>query len=285
MKLFSKNGCITTVIIACILIIIELVFHVTESTIGFFVELTNGLRPKSGTIWSQNTHNIEADQQLEAYYKQQPAVEEIVRIDDLYQLKSLLDERPSVLISSDQFLLVYSQLPPGSSQQIIPPFKLLQLIHEKQWTRTRISKGEQQLSFFFLDSDNQLLMDSYPLLGAIYDVATSASFRRTSFQAMTEFSGRIIAADQFMTALLYLPANIQRQIISNPFQLIGWYKNLSAVAISKFIVDDTVLIGFEITSGMDSQVHTFEASQLAIGYLINQLNHLNPELNISMPRP
>ncbi|MBN2010654.1 hypothetical protein JW960_15010 [candidate division KSB1 bacterium] len=285
MKLFTKRGCVIFFVIAIIYIILELAFDITETSLGFLVELTNSFRPKTGTIWSQNSKDVTANEQLEEYTQQKPAQEEIIQIDDLYQLKTLLDERESVVISFTQFLQIYTMLPPNSAQQIIPPFTLLRLIHDKQWTRTRISKGEQQLSFFFLDSDNQLLLDSYPMLGAIYDVTSSTRLKRSTLQGMPQFTGRTVTSEQFFTALLDLPANIQRQIISNPFELIAWQQNLSSVAISKFVTDDTVILGFEISNGFDSSVQMFESSQLAIGYLINKLNELYPDVNISMPRP
>ena len=271
-------------LLGIIFLIVEFSFDFVESTIGYFVELTNGFRPKTGTIWQQDQKDKIAEEKLAEISQQLPKTEIRDDIQDLTQLKTILDEQGNVLISSNQFLRIYTTLPPASARQLISPFTLIRLTHTGKWTETQLSKGDQQLSIFFLDADHQLLMDSYPPLSAIFNVSSLVLKRTSSLNSMPQFAGRSVPADQFFDALLSLPTNIQRQLISNPFQLVVWQKNLQAVAISQYVRNYTVQLGFEIVNGYETRVKTFEASQLAVSYLITRLNEMYPEINLSMPR-
>ena len=72
-------------------------------------------------------------------------------------------------------------------------------------------------------------------------------------------------------------------MINNPYQLIKWENNIRKVGISRYATDDVVLIGFEINQNIYTEVYKFEASELAVNYLIARLNEIYPELYLEFP--
>jgi hypothetical protein len=198
---------------------------------------------------------------------------------DFYSLKTVLDERGTLVISADQFLKIYNTLPPQSAGAIISPLELLKTFYHNQWVWTKITKGESSLHFYFLDGANQLLLDSYPDLSLFYRVVIDEKTSYQSIETMNIFSGRTITPEQFFNAFNRLPNSIKLQLINNPFQLVKWHGDIRSVAIARYIEGNTVLIGFEVSNG----VHTFQASEIAVNYLIAQLNSLYPALKLTMP--
>lgn len=284
-----KNLRVRTKTIVIILILaaicsIEFIFDIAEITVGEILEISNPFRPKSGTIWDLNKQDQIADRHLLEISKNiNDNKIERPQVNTIFKLKSLLNEQGTLIISVDQFLKLYNLLPPRSAQEIISPFELLKILHSQKWTWTKIIKGENTLRFFFLDADNQLLLDSYPDFSVIYNITTMKESQETALESMSIFSGRSISFEQFFNSFNSLPNPIKLQLINNPYQLIKWYNNIRLVAISRFVKNHTVLIGFEVFNGIDNEVYTFQASEIATNYLITQLNLLYPNLKFEMP--
>ncbi len=284
---FSKFFTLKRVIIIAIFLalsIIEYSADFVEIIIGNVLELTNSFRPKSGTIWELALKDQNADNQLQQLAKniKEPKVE-VAEISDLAQLQHQLDQKKSVIVSASKFKELYSQIPPRYSYEIIAPFDLLRLAHSRKWTWTKIVKGDNNLEFYFLDGDKQLLQDTYPPLSVLYNLPNLSATQPTSLDSMEFFKNRTFTADQFFAAFDDLPNAVKLQLINNPYLLVQWDESIQKVGISRYSIDRSVLIGFEILKGIYTEIYTFEASELAANYLITRLNLLFPELNITFP--
>lgn len=264
--------------------LLEYSLDLVEIAIGNILELTNGLRPQAGTIWELNEKDQIADTELEklAQKIQEPKIKE-AEINDVSQLRAELDKNQSVIVSAKKFKELYTQIPPRYAYDIIAPFDLLRLSHSDNWAWTKIVKQESNLACFFLDGDKQLLQDTYPPLTVLYNLPNIEATQQTSLDSMEFFRGRTFSPEQFFDAFNELPNTVKLQLINNPYLLIQWDENIQKVAISKYSLDNSVLIGFEILKGIYTEIYTFEASELAANYLISRLNLLYPELNLTFP--
>ena len=261
----------------------EFIFDIFEITLASLIEITNSVRPKSGTVWELYNQDQIANKRLSGITANITDKEKPLTITTLSELKSTLDEQGSVVISADQFFHLYNLLPTRSAQEIVAPLTLLKIYHSNKWVWMEITKEETSLRFIFLKGDNQPLLDSYPDLGVLYHVYLHEKTEQKSLESIPEFAGRTLSAEKFFNAFISLPDSRKLQLINNPFQLVKWYKNIRLVAISRYVKQHTVLIGFEIFNEIDNEVYTFQASELATNYLIARLNSLYPELNFNMP--
>ena len=270
--------------IVALFFIVEYSADFIEIIIGNALEITNSFRPKSGTIWELNLKDQKASDQLQQISQnvKEPKVE-ITEVKDLFQLQQQLDKKKNVVLSAKKFKELYSQIPPRYSFDIISPFDLLRLSHSRKWAWTKIIKEENNLAFYFLDGDKQLLMDTYPPLLVLYNFPHQQTEQTASLDSMDFFANRTFSADQFFSAFDDLPNSVKLQLINNPYQLIQWDENIQKVGISRYSIDHSVLLGFEVKQGIYTEIYTFEASELAANYLISHLNELFPELNLHFP--
>jgi len=287
-KLFLKKHFtlkrIIVISIVLIFLIVEYSADFVEIFIGNALELTNSFRPKSGTVWELNQKDQIASDQLQQISQnvKEPKIE-VNEIKDLLQLQQQLNKKKSIMLSAARFKELYSQIPPRYSYDIIAPFDLLRLSHSRKWAWTKIVKEDNNLAFYFLDGDKQLLMDTYPPLIVLYNFPHQQTNQPTSLDSMEFFKNRTFSAEQFFAAFDDLPNSVKLQLINNPYQLIQWDESIQKVGISSYSIDHSVLLGFEVTQGIYTEIYTFEASELAANYLIAHLNELYPELNLSFP--
>ncbi|MDZ7260986.1 MAG: hypothetical protein ONB05_02545 [candidate division KSB1 bacterium] len=285
-KLIHKNTIIALASIL-ILLVIEFQFDLIEMVVGQLLDWSNPIRPKMGTLWSLEKKDQSALSQLQtipAVIPQEPR-EVLNELETVDELRAVLDTRGQVVISQRQFLKLYTQMPHSLAQEIVSPFDLLTIAHSGRWRWTKIIKGESEISgeelrIYFLDDENQLIMDSYPPLSIFYLPSESGP---VSLEELSEFKDRIITADQFYAAFNSLSVSLKVQIINNPFQLLRWGDNLKRVGISRYLRDSSISIGFEVSDGIFTELHRYQASELAATYLIARLNELFPQNKIIMP--
>jgi len=283
-KLLTNRRIIITFVLIIVLTIIEFTTDFAEIMIGNAIELTNPYRPKSGTIWELHKKDRLANEQLEEITKALPdRKQEIPEINDLLQLKIKLEEQGTLQITADQFRNLYNQIPTRISGDIITPLDLLKLSHSKKWIWTKIVKSDSSLSFYFLDGDKQLLMDTYPSLSVLYTIPEAEQLHQVSLDSMMIYKGRTISAEMFFLVFDDLPNSIKLRLINNPFQLVKWDRNIQKVGISRYINDNVVTIGFQVNEGIYTEIYTFQASDFAVDYFIEKLNELFPELSLDYP--
>jgi len=283
-RLLTNKKLLLSLGIIIILIVVEFTTDFVEIVLGSVIELTNPYRPKSGTIWELHKKDQLASEQLEQITKSLPdKKQEIPEINDLIQLKTKLEEQQTLLITADQFRSLYIQIPIRISGDIISPFDLLKLSHSRKWIWTKIVKNDSSLSFFFIDGDRQLLMDTYPPLSVLYNIPDANKSHVVALDSMNIFEGRTISRNQFFAVFDDLPNSVKLRLINNPFQLVRWDSNIQKVGISRYVDDNTVTIGFQINQGIYTEVYTFEASDWAVDIFIENLNNLYPEFNLDTP--
>ena len=284
LKIFTNKKFLFSLTIIIIFFTFEFTTDFVEIMLGKIIELTNSFRPKAGTIWEMNKQDQLANDRLKEITKNIPSNEtEFNEIEDLKQLSDLLQAGKIVFISPEQFRNLYNQIPQRFCYDIISPFDLLKLSHSRKWTRTKITRGENNLSFYFLDGDKQLLMDSYPPLTVLFNIPQTNNLHTASLDSMPMFQGRTFSREQFFKAFDELSNPLKLQLINNPYQLIKWENNIRKVGISHYATDNIVLIGFEINQNIYTEINTFEASELAANYLIARLNEIYPELHLNFP--
>lgn len=284
LKLITGKKFLTTLSVICFFLVIEFTTDMVEIVVGGIIELTNPFRPKAGTIWELNEKDQLASDQLQAITQNLNEKRiEAADIRDLFQLKDELKNQQTILITAAKFKTLYNQMPPRFSYDIISPFDLLKLSHNRKWTWTKIIKSENSLNFYFLDGDNQLLMDTYPPLTVLYNIPNAETNHNASLDSMAMFKGRTFTADKFFAAFDDFTNVVKLQLINNPYLLIKWDNNIRKVGISQYTIDNTVMIGFEINQDIYTEVYTFEASELAANYLIARINEIYPALNLHFP--
>ena len=274
-KIFANKAFLTCAALFILLLVLEFTTDFAEIVVGKIIDLTNPLRPKAGTFWEINKKDQLANDRLIEIAKNIPINEDdFVEINDLKQLSEILEQEQTVLLSPEQFRNIYHQIPPRFAFEIISPFDILKLSHSRKWSWTKITKAENSLSFFFMDGDKQLLMDTYPPLTVLYELPLANNLRSVTIDSMPMFQGRTISREQFFAAFDELSDQVKLQLINNPFQLIEWESNIRKVGISRYAIDNTVMLGFEVTQNIYTEVHTFDASELATNYLVARLNEI-----------
>ena len=286
-KTFSfirKKNFLITVLAIIVLTILEFTTDFIEITIGSLIELTNPLRPRSGTIWDLHQKDQIANEQLKEIRNTIPdQQEDIADIGDLGELRRILDEQQSVMIGAEQFRGLYNQIPTRFAYEIIPPFDLLKLAHSRKWIWTRITRGENSLAFHFLDGDKQFLMDTYPSFSVLSEISGGEHRTIVALDSIDIFIGRTISREQFFRVFDELSNSMKLRLINNPFLLVKWDRNIEKVGISRYAIGNIVTIGFQINQGIYNEVFSFEASDLAVHNFIERLNKLYPELNFAFP--
>ena len=100
---------------------------------------------------------------------------------------------------------------------------------------------------------------------------------------MEMFKDRTISRDQFFAIFDDLPNSVKLRLINNPFQLVKWDRNIQKVAVSRYVDDNTVSIGFQVNQGIYTEVYTFEASDWAVDIFIEKLNNQYSGINFEYP--
>jgi hypothetical protein len=284
LQILTNKKFLLTFSIIVLITIVEFSTDLVEIVLGNIVELTNPYRPKTGTIWEMHKKDRLASEQLNEIIASLPdEQQQIPEINDLVQLKTQLEQQQSLLITADQFRNLYNQIPIRIAGEVISPFDLLKLSHSRKWIWTKIVKNDSSLSCYFFDGDKQLLMDTYPPLSMLYNIPEVDRSGSVSLDAMEMFKGRGFGRDQFFTVFDDLPNSVKLRLMNNPFQLVQWDRNIQKIAISRYVDDNIVKIGFQVNQGIYTEVYTFEASDWAIDIFIEKLNSLFPGLNFEYP--
>lgn len=279
---FSPRNLLILVILLLILVI-EGMFDVFEIGVGELVALTNPLRPRSGPVWKREINDEVATQQLQEMLEESPARPQIVEILTFDGLLQNLEQQPELLISKKNFLKIYAQLPYRIAQQIISPYELLEFMRNPRWQINLIEKQGNDLAIYLLDGENQMLKNCHLSLNHLRGASLQDADQISLLENFEEFSGRIISRDDFLQAFNALPANLKVFVMNDPMQLIRWNDALRQVAISRYVVEGAVTIGFQIQTGISSTTVRYQASEIAAARLIEQINKIITDKYLAMP--
>jgi len=283
-RFFSSPKFLLGIVIILSCLVIEGLFDVVEKGVGEFLVLTNAIRPRVGPVWKREINDEIATRQLQEMIseipEEKPPLTEILSFESLLQH---LEQQPDLLISKKNFLKIYAQLPYSLAQQIISPYDLLELMPDPRWQQCRLQKSENDLAMYLLDGENELLKNCHLALNQLDGMAQPTAEPIALLENSEEFQGRTISRTVFLTAFNTLPANIKIFVMNDPMQLIRWDESLRQVAISRYVIDGAVSVGFQIQTGISSSVARYQASEIAAAALVDQINKILTDKFLAMP--
>ena len=201
---------------------------------------------------------------------------------DLADLLQILNNSGEIMLTRENFLAFYRRLSNDEAREIVEPLTLSKMMRNSQWKRSRIVGGQQNISVYFIDDSGELIMDSHPSRHVL-EFAESIRQPGQRLESYAEFSGHIVNALTFYDAFEELSKILQLQIINNPYNLIRWGNDLVRVGISRYSDNAVVEIGFEVNVGGQTRIFMYQASEIAAGYLIQEINKLQPSNKLSLP--
>lgn len=281
---FTSPIFILGIVIILLFLIIESLFDVAEKGVGEILVLTNSIRPRVGPVWKREINDEIATRQLQEMISEIPEQkQQIIEILSFESMLQHLEQQPEILISKKSFLKIYAQLPYSLAQQIISPYDLLELMQNPRWQQSRLQKSENDLAIYLLDGENELLKNCHLALNQLNEMSQPAAEPIALLENSEEFRGRMIPRAVFLTAFNVLPANIKIFVMNDPMQLIRWDETLQQVAISRYVIDGAVTIGFQIQTGISSSVVRYQASEIAAAALVDQINKILTDKFLAMP--
>ncbi|MDZ7723963.1 MAG: hypothetical protein U5R06_14425 [candidate division KSB1 bacterium] len=273
----SRTGVLIAVLI--VLIAAELTFDIFEIAVGKVMLLTNSIRPKTGRLWEEEEKDQSGMIEVEGIEQQQPEENmSFYRLDDLLAALSI---RQSVTMSAEEFKSFYRTLPVQQSRTLLDHLQFLKLSRNSDWHAVHFSKSNDQLVSDFVDGYDNLLHETIVTMQQLYPGQSASGAK---LKGLSEFNGRVLTAEQFYNAFEHLPRSYQSQIVNDPYKLVQWGDNLTHVAISPFVTEQGVKVVFEVTIDNQSKLYEMFASEIAAGYLIQNINQLDDTLELENPK-
>jgi hypothetical protein len=228
---------------------LEFRLHYVEAAIGRYLSWHNEDRQVFGQVWetvsTSETVQQRLDNLVEDARRQEEFEERILTIDHLVQL---VNDNERMILTRDQFLEMYSDLPFYQSSLIIEPVHLLELIGRfPAWERTLIVIEPEGLSFFLVDGLNNVLESIVAPYEYTEFFLQEKQTRDYPLDAITSLSGAIYPADVFFDALVLMTPQERAGIPITPDELISWRYRLQRVAVSSAaMVGGRMEMGFEL---------------------------------------
>ncbi|MBN2289004.1 MAG: hypothetical protein JXQ83_06690 [Candidatus Glassbacteria bacterium] len=228
---------------------LEFRYSYVETAIGRYLAWHNQDRRVFGQVWENvsTSENVQQrlDNLVEDVRRQEVVAERIRTVDRLVELVAA-NER--VILSRDQFLEMYSDLPYYQSSLIIEPFHLLELIGKfPSWERTLIVLDTEGMFFYLVDGLNNVL-ESIVMPREYTDFfVQEKKTRNYPLDAVGTLAGGIYPAEAFFGALALLGPQEREGIPLTPVELISWRYRLQRVAVSPgAMIVDRMEMGFEL---------------------------------------
>ncbi len=266
------------------MLVAELLFDIFEIAVGRVLWLTNPIRPQTGRLWEEDRKEQVGLSELDSAVAQDSQAEMTNQaIQNLTDLEALLSIRRSLSMNREQFNDFYKIIPQHQSRKILDPLDLFTLKRGSDWHKTQISLSGSQLVFYFLDGYEKPIRESHVSL------RQEEGFQTVSLSELEQnekFRGRLVPADIFFQAFDRLPRSYQLQIVNDPYKLVQWESSLQRVGVSLFVEPSGIELVFEIQPEDRFRTQSMYASEMAVGYLIREINALDgaPRLQAPMRR-
>ncbi|MCI0513284.1 hypothetical protein L0128_08745 [candidate division KSB1 bacterium] len=284
LRRLAHPNCLLGMVLIIIFLILEGNFDVLEIGLGKMIAWTNSLRPRSGPVWHREIQAEIATREVQSIEEIPPVAEpEILPVENLSELLAILEQKEEVRITRKNFLSIYTNLPYLVAQRIISPYDLLILQENPNWQLTLLARIGQDLRVYFVDAENQILHDSYFSFMDYEHELKTVDQSESELEEIEEFQGRIVTRVDFFRAYNPLPMNIKIFIMNDPMQLIRWGDALKYIAISRYIVAGAVTVAFQIQMGPSRTIVRYQASEIAVTRLIEQLNQVLTDKFLAMP--
>ena len=280
----TKSKLFLVIAIVIIAAIGELFFDVFEVAIGQLLQATNPIRPKVGRLWDEEKKELSGDVAMDSLFSQTAEdTLQTLQIFSIADLHSLLLLQNQVQMKRKDFMVFYRLVAPKTAKILLDPLKFLELEKNQDWQSVEFLHNESRISIYFLDGYGQLLYEQYLHINDFDD--NSNTLMLSTLDSDPEFHNRTISADLFFQAFLKLPSLYRLQIINDPYKLVNWGDDLIRIGISSRVNMGSVEIAFEVGTGTQTRVYRLGASEIAVGYLIANINKLDESVNISLPKP
>lgn len=283
-KIPAKTKRILALVFVIVLAVTEFMFDWAEIAIGKFAAATNPVRGETGRLWQEEKKDRGGSAQVKQLEQSlaSPADPSGSQPRSMADLLAILSSSGEISLTRENFLAFYRRLSIDEAREMVEPLNLNRMMRTENWTRTRLVGGQNSLSVYFLDENGQLIMDSYPSR-QVLDVAESIERPGQRLEDYGTFGDNVVSAETFYAAFDELTNILQLQIINNPYDLIRWGNDLERVGISRFAEYAVVEIGFEVNVGGQTRVYTYQASEIAAGYLIQAINRIQPNKKLTIP--
>lgn len=220
-----------------------------EAAIGRYLSWHNQDRQVFGQVWENvsTSENVQQrlDNLVEDARRQEEFKERIRTIDHLVQL---VNDNERIILTRDQFLEMYSDLPFYQRSLIIETVHLLELIGRfPAWERTLIVIEPEGLSFYLVDGLNNVLESIVAPYEYTEFFLQEKQTRDYPLDAIPSLAGSIYPADVFFDALVLLTPEERAGIPITPDELISWRYRLQRVAVSSAaMIGGRMEMGFEL---------------------------------------
>ncbi len=265
-----------------LLILAEIFFHIVEIGVGQVLLLTNPLRPKTGRLWVEDQKEQLGIDELNSIRESEdePVVVD-QQIHNFEELEAVLSTRSSLSMTRDEFKEFYRSLPIKEAKQLLDPLYLIELDRNPEWQRSQLSLSGDQLVLYLLDGYEKPIVETHVNLR--YPEREDEFSSLSEFDQMPAFRGRIIPAAIFYKAFDQLPRMYRVQIVNDPYKLVQWGASLERVGISLYIESQGVEIIFEVIENQRTRLQRMYASEIAVGYLIKEVNAIDNSPKLQMP--
>jgi hypothetical protein len=279
-RLNLKKWLITGAVLL-LLLVAEVLFDIFEIGFGRLLWLTNPIRPQTGRLWDEDRKEQVGLSELDSAQTHALPLETTnPSIQNLKDMEALLSIRRSLSMNRDEFNDFYKSIPQGQSRKILDPLDLFTLNRGTDWHKTQMSLSGNQLVFYFLDGYEKPIQESHVSLQQDED------FQAVSLSELEQderFRGRLVPADVFFQAFDQLPRSYQLQIVNDPYKLVQWESSLQRVGLSLFIEPNGVELVFEIQGEDRPRRQSMYASEMAVGYLIREINSVDGAPRLQTP--
>ncbi len=264
----SSSGWKPWVLIIVIFLVAEIFFDIFEIAVGRFLLWTNPIRPKTGRLWEEEEKDQSGSLTVNEIEKtpEQENQQPIRRVDDLLAALSMRD---SYTMTIEEFTMFYKSIPIHHSKTLLDPLEFIRLDRNPDWQSVRFSRTDDQIVIDFLDGYDNLLYENIIRRQALESEDGAPS---SVLAEKDEFEGRVVSALTFFDAFENLSRAYQLQIVNDPYKLVQWGKSLQQVGISPYVREQGVKIVFKVDANGETKVYEMYASEIAIGYLIKEIN-------------
>jgi len=261
----------------------ELLFDVAEITIGQIMKRTNSLRPKIGRTWVEEEKDLAGKEQVTSI------VDSLSRhpfrvdpIDNLEDLLAYLTYKNQILLSRTDFINLYQAFVDSQARQLVDPLLLEDLSQNSTWQSTSLRYEDGKMALIFADAYGQPLLVTHP--AAPGSRAPADTLARSLLAEDPRFAARLIEPQPFLKAFAQLPRRLQLQLMNSPGLAALPSQEWVMVGIGSTVQNGSILFACEIKQDHGSQVLLFQASELAVAYLIRSLKEVDLQgLELSMP--
>ncbi|NLP08899.1 hypothetical protein GX408_00740 [bacterium] len=256
-----------------VLVAVEALFDVAEILVGRVMKGTNALRPKTGRLWLEEEKDLAGQQQVISIvdslsnhpFRSDP-------LNSLDELAAYLHYKNRVLLPREDFLTLYQALPDSEARRLVDADVLAELMRSSAWQSTSLISSDGQMTLIFNDSNDQPLAATQPI--APPSPQETEPVAVSQLQQDDRYNGRLVDPAHFLAAYQRLPRRLQLQLINDPAFMEKKPEEWLMVAIDAHLRNGSVALACEVREEQSPVVYTFQASELAIGYLIQEINVL-----------